>query len=323
MQGAVRQNPVTGQIRRYRGGKRLSRTVNTPCFPALFMERLEGAASDSYLQDLSSPLAILGYLTFGPKYRSALPKYSPDGRHVAFLSDRHRMGDFQLYLLDPISGAARPRPHPVEGWVEFLQWVTRWEANFCLAWPATGQILQVQQGSHYQQDRFMQDVPTWAPVVEKPEDENPSLASRVGVMNSPPIVVRQVQPRALQSMGGGRGGGNEALAAVVFPPIRRKGAWYIARLALIELEERGECRENLRAPGSAGLGRRASPSGRHLAIGRSRLVSDRGLVAGGPAAELSRLPGRSTMWTLAALTLPYTEWRSERQIYFLGRSSGI
>src|SRR5438309_1541247 len=34
-------------------------------------------------------------LTFGPN-TDRLPKYSPDGRCVAFLSDRHNVGDFQL-----------------------------------------------------------------------------------------------------------------------------------------------------------------------------------------------------------------------------------
>jgi len=50
-------------------------------------------------------------LTFGPQV-DRLPKFSPDGRCVAFLSDRRESGDFQLYLLDPISGAARATPRP-------------------------------------------------------------------------------------------------------------------------------------------------------------------------------------------------------------------
>jgi Tol biopolymer transport system component len=59
-------------------------------------------------------------LTFGPNTDRS-PKVSPDGRHVAFLSDRRVSGDFQLYLLDPMSGAARATPR-VDGWVEYLHW---------------------------------------------------------------------------------------------------------------------------------------------------------------------------------------------------------
>src|ERR1700730_6122538 len=59
-------------------------------------------------------------LTFGPNV-DRMPKFSPDGRCIAFLSDRQKAGDFQLYLLDPVNGGARPAPL-VEGWVEYLQW---------------------------------------------------------------------------------------------------------------------------------------------------------------------------------------------------------
>jgi hypothetical protein len=45
-------------------------------------------------------------LTFGPN-TDRCPKYSPKGAQIAFLSDRHRAGDFQLYLLEGESGAAR------------------------------------------------------------------------------------------------------------------------------------------------------------------------------------------------------------------------
>ena len=59
-------------------------------------------------------------LTFGPN-ADRLPKYSADGLRIAFLSDRHRAGDFQLYLLDPVNGAALPTP-TVDGWVEYFHW---------------------------------------------------------------------------------------------------------------------------------------------------------------------------------------------------------
>jgi dipeptidyl aminopeptidase/acylaminoacyl peptidase len=59
-------------------------------------------------------------LTFGPNVDRS-PRFSPDGHRVAFLSDRLGAGDFQLYLLDPSSGAVRPTPR-VAGWVEYLHW---------------------------------------------------------------------------------------------------------------------------------------------------------------------------------------------------------
>jgi len=61
-----------------------------------------------------------GVLTFGPQ-TDRLPKWSPDGRQIAFLSDRHAAGDFQLHFLDPASGAALAGAR-VSGWVEYFHW---------------------------------------------------------------------------------------------------------------------------------------------------------------------------------------------------------
>jgi Tol biopolymer transport system component len=58
--------------------------------------------------------------TFGP-LTDRLPKFAPDGASIAFLSDRHEAGDFQLYLLDRASGAVRAAPH-ADGWVETHHW---------------------------------------------------------------------------------------------------------------------------------------------------------------------------------------------------------
>src|SRR5262249_10367103 len=77
-------------------------------FAATIVDKLDGLPPPRIAKiDLATGDTRL--LTFGPN-TDRLPKFSPDGRHVAFLSDRHKAGDFQLYLLDPASGAARPTP---------------------------------------------------------------------------------------------------------------------------------------------------------------------------------------------------------------------
>src|SRR4029077_16278862 len=88
-------------------------------FAGTLMDTLEGAPPTRICQvDLTS--GEIRVLTFGPN-ADRLPKYSPNGQCIAFLSDRHKAGDFQLYLLDTVSGAARPTP-TVDGWVEYLHW---------------------------------------------------------------------------------------------------------------------------------------------------------------------------------------------------------
>src|SRR5262245_28748116 len=77
-------------------------------FAAVLMEKLAGKPTTRIARiDLKS--GEIRILTFGPS-ADRLPKYSPNGRQVAFLSDRQTAGDFQLYLLDPDSGAARAAP---------------------------------------------------------------------------------------------------------------------------------------------------------------------------------------------------------------------
>ena len=59
-------------------------------------------------------------LTNGPN-SDKLPRFSTDGRIIAFLSDRHSANDFQLYILDRAGAAVRAAPK-VTGSVECLQW---------------------------------------------------------------------------------------------------------------------------------------------------------------------------------------------------------
>ncbi len=48
-------------------------------------------------------------LTFRSEHGPVSPAFHPDGRHIAFVSDRHKQGDFQLHLLDVSSGAVTRR----------------------------------------------------------------------------------------------------------------------------------------------------------------------------------------------------------------------
>ncbi|MGH8269729.1 MAG: TolB family protein, partial [Steroidobacteraceae bacterium] len=87
-------------------------------FTGTLIDAANEAASRLCLTDLAT--GDTRVLTFGPN-TDRCPKLSPDGRQVAFLSDRHKAGDFQLYLLDLKSGECRATP-PIDGWVEYLHW---------------------------------------------------------------------------------------------------------------------------------------------------------------------------------------------------------
>jgi hypothetical protein len=81
-------------------------------FSGSLMDRLEGLPVSRVCM-IALDMGELKVMTFGPSVDRSL-KFSPDGRQVAFLSDRHAVGDFQLYLLDLASGAAQ-RATPVDG----------------------------------------------------------------------------------------------------------------------------------------------------------------------------------------------------------------
>jgi WD40-like Beta Propeller Repeat len=112
---AIRQ-PGTGQISDL-AEVHASADGKEAVFAGFIVDELDGSVPTRICHiDLVSGQTRV--LTFGP-HTDRLPKFSPDGQHVAFLSDRHRAGDFQLYLLNPLTGAVRSVTH-VDGWVEYL-----------------------------------------------------------------------------------------------------------------------------------------------------------------------------------------------------------
>ena len=71
-------------------------------FSATVVDRLEGSGP-TRIATTEMASGDTRILTYGPNSDRA-PAYAPDGRQVAFLSDRDETGDFQLYLLDPATG---------------------------------------------------------------------------------------------------------------------------------------------------------------------------------------------------------------------------
>lgn len=82
----------------------------------VMLEKLEGVPTTRIcLLDRGAGLRVA---TFGPN-TDCSPAFSPDGRTVAFRSDRGRPGNFQLYFLDVATVETRAAP-TVEGWVEYF-----------------------------------------------------------------------------------------------------------------------------------------------------------------------------------------------------------
>lgn len=245
-------------------------------------------------------------LTFGPNIDRS-PRFSPDGRRVAFLSDRHKSGDFQLYLLDPATGAARPAPH-VEGWVEYLHWSPDGQ-RILLGVAGHGADVSGGQGA-ISSKRVDGPSPSWMPAV----DVGSELYQwrRVWVYELESDQVRQVSQPGCNVWEAGWCG-NTAVAAVVSPG-PGEGLWYSAALHLIDVATGAD--RVLYTP-ERQLGWPAgSPSGRRLAFVEA-ICSDRWIVAG-DLRLLDVASGHVRRIDTGGLDVTWTEWRSERTLLIAG-----
>jgi dipeptidyl aminopeptidase/acylaminoacyl peptidase len=245
-------------------------------------------------------------LTFGPN-TDRLPKLSPDGRQVAFLSDRGKAGDFQLYLLDAETGECRPTP-PVDGWVEYIHWSPNGR-RILLGVAGHGADLSGAQGAATTKTA-VQDLPAWLPTVDTGEELY--RWRRAWVYDLEENRVSQFSP-AHSNIWEAAWCGNDAITAVVSPG-PGEGLWYTAHLVVIETES-GASHDIYRPQDQLGWPS-SSPSGRHIAVVEA-LCSDRWLVAG----ELRLIDRQSREVRKVAtggIDVTHTEWRSDRHLLLAG-----
>jgi dipeptidyl aminopeptidase/acylaminoacyl peptidase len=254
--------------------------------------------------DLSSGATQV--LTFGPN-TDRLPKYAPDGRQIAFLSDRQGAGNFQLYLLDAVGGAAHATP-PVEGWVEYLHWSPNGR-RILLGVAGHGADVSGGQGA-VTSKRASAELPAWMPSLETGQEDY--RWRRVWVYDTTTDRVRQVHGADL-NVWEAVWCGNEAMVAVVSPGAG-EGLWYSARLQIIGTET-GESREVFSPRDQLGWPA-ASPSGRHVAIVEA-LCSDRWCVAG-DLRLVDTHSGEVVAVDTQGVDITYAEWRSDTQLLLAG-----
>jgi dipeptidyl aminopeptidase/acylaminoacyl peptidase len=273
-------------------------------FTGTLVDALEGALPTRICStDTSS--GDTRVLTFGPNTdRSS--KFSPNGGQVAFLSDRKKAGDFQLYLLNPSSGAVRPTP-PVEGWVEYLHWSPNGK-RVLLGVAGHGADVAGGQGAVTSKQRV--ERPSWMPAVETGDESYRWRRSWVYDLES--NEVRQVDAVGI-NIWEACWCGNDAIAAISSDG-PGESLWYSAKVRVIDIET-GNSREILTP--SEQLGWPAgSPSGSHIAIVEST-SSDRGIVAGDLKLIETR-SGKVQQIDTRGVDVTHTEWRSDRHLLVAG-----
>jgi dipeptidyl aminopeptidase/acylaminoacyl peptidase len=279
-------------------------------FTGTRLEKLEGAAQPRIcLIDLEE--GRIEEITHGPNSDS-MPRWSPDGRRLAFLSDRERKGLSQLYLLDVGRiGEARKGP-VVDGTVEYLNWSPD-GARLLLGTIGFGGDRGVALGSGIVEAED-EDRPSWLPVVQSPED--PGRWRRLNVVD---MESGEVRPASREGLNVWEAAwcGPDAIAAVVSED-PEESAWFGASVALLDPATGKE-----RVVYTSGRSERqvgfpsAPPSGRYLAVIQA-VASDRGFLAGellliDPAAE------DATPLKTLDTDVTHIAWRDEERLFFAGQ----
>jgi dipeptidyl aminopeptidase/acylaminoacyl peptidase len=247
-------------------------------------------------------------LTFGP-HTDRLPRFSPDSRHIAFLSDRHKPGDFQLHMLDAASGAVRPMPR-VQGWVEYLHWSPD-GTRILLGVAGHGADVSGGQGA-VASAQCGESLPAWMPSVETGAEE--FRWRRLWMYDLATDRVHQIGARGM-NVWEAVWCGNGAVIAVSSPG-PAEGQWYGARVHLIDVD-RSRSRELYVAQDQLGCPA-SSPSGRQLAIIEA-VCSDRAVVAGN-LRLIDVASGAAQLIDTSGIDMTYVEWRSDRKLLLAGHS---
>ena len=245
-------------------------------------------------------------LTSGPN-TDRLPKFSPDGSCIAFLSDRHRAGDFQLHLLDFRTGSIQPTSH-VSGWVEYLHWSPDGR-HILLGVAGHGADIGGGQGG-VSSKRFHDDPQSWMPTVVTQSESYRWRAAWVYELQS--HRVREVLTPGI-NIWEAAWCGEEALVAVVSPG-PDEGLWYTARLQVIPIKGGGG--RTIYSP-STQLGCIASsPSGALIALVEAH-CSDRWIVAG-DVKVIDTTSAKVLQAATAEIDITHIEWRSNRHLLVAG-----
>jgi dipeptidyl aminopeptidase/acylaminoacyl peptidase len=274
-------------------------------FTATVVMRLEGALPTRIaVTDLSTGHTQL--LTCGPNM-DRLPKFSPDGTCIAFLSDRNEAGSFQMFLLDRESGAIRSTP-VVPGWVEYFHWSPD-GTKILLGVAGHGADIAGAQGA-VASHRLVQDTPSWLPKVDTGDESYRWRQSWVYESSTD-----QVRPVSLPGINIWEAVwcGNETVVAVVSRG-PGEGLWYSARLCRIHLE--GGASHEMYTPQDQLGYPSASPSGHRVAI-IDALSSDRGSVAGA-VRLIDVASGQVQAVDTRGVDITYTEWRSDQHLLLAG-----
>ncbi len=254
--------------------------------------------------DLES--AATRVVTSGPG-SDRLPRFSPDGRLLAFLSDRHRAGDHQLYCLDRADDSVRACA-TVDGCVEYVGWSPDGTRMLLGVAGRDADTASTEGAVRRAGPRTAR--PSWMPVTEygdRGEDQRTVWIYDVEAD-------RATKVEATRTVWEAAWIGDKAVLAVASER-PGEGHWYTARLYRVDLDS-GAWTELYAPRDQLGMPA-ASPSGSRLAVIEA-VCSDRRLVAGDLlVAETGS--GRFRRVDTRGVDVTCAVWSSERSLLLAGQ----
>jgi dipeptidyl aminopeptidase/acylaminoacyl peptidase len=199
-----------------------------------------------------------------------LPRFAPDGRSIAFLSDRDTSGSFQPQLLDTASWIARPGP-VVDGFAESLEWDASGRQLLMVVAGAGADLAGAQGG--FNPNAVKDAAPEWAPEVDTGPSDN--QWRRAWVADLADRSSRAVSPAGLNVWEAAWCGPAAVVAIASDAP--DEASWYRAQVQRIDVAS-GSARVLYTPTHHLGFVC-ASPSGASAAVVEA-ICSDRTIVAG-------------------------------------------
>jgi len=270
------------------------------------LDRLEGAPTTRVcLADVVA--GTFEEITSGPG-DDRFARWSPDGTHLAFLSDRVEKGAWRLYLQG--HGAVRTTASTlaVEGACEYLAWSPTGRAILLGVAGRDADVSDV-QGARVVTDN-QEALPAWMPRVENGATEN--QWRRLWLYDLDTQTTRPVSRQGLNVWEAAWVGPEQIAAIASDEP--GEGAWYGAALVLIDLAS-GREEPLYVSPRQLGLPS-AAASGRSLAIVRA-LCSDRTLLAG-DILLFDLLTRTHRVVDTDGVDVTHLAWRDEHRLFFVG-----
>lgn len=276
----------------------------TAAFTGWKTEKVGDQAARICTVDLES--GAVQEITAGPN-NDRMPRWSPDGARLAFLSDREDPGRVRLHMLEVGRLGEAVAAPDTKGTVEYLSWSPD-GARILLGVAALGAERAGAAGSGTLKGEPT-DLPSWMPTVRSSEPEG---WRRLWTYDLESGQVREASREGLNVWEAAWAGPSEIAAVVSEAP--GESDWYTAALALLDAES-GKERIVYRSERQIG-GPAASRSGARLAVIES-IASDRGVVAG-DVLVVDPTSGDAARQDTGGVDVSFIRWIDEDRLFVVG-----